>query len=144
MPDAIDFIPGINRGVGRWGVDCSGQFVGASSFFFLSISTLIVCCKSTQLKMVYIKNLAQTALFASAVSAFSVIGRRQNPTGLNAAFVGHDKLYWGTCSDQALLQDTQNSAVIKANFRQLTPENSMKWDAIERRLLSRGGWVIAD
>jgi hypothetical protein len=43
--------------------------------------------------MVYIKNLAQTALFASAVSAYSVIGRRQNATGLNAAFVGHDKLY---------------------------------------------------
>jgi hypothetical protein len=43
--------------------------------------------------MVYIENLAQTALFASAVSAFSVIVRHQNPTGLNAAFVGHDKLY---------------------------------------------------
>ncbi|KAF9890799.1 hypothetical protein FE257_005369 [Aspergillus nanangensis] len=81
--------------------------------------------------MVLLKSLAGSLLFASLGSSFSILRARQNATGLNAAFKTHDKIYWGTCSDQALLQDTQNSAVIKANFGQLTPENSMKWAYIE-------------
>ncbi|KAI5818979.1 glycoside hydrolase superfamily [Pyronema omphalodes] len=51
--------------------------------------------------------------------------------GLNAKFVAKGKKYFGTCSDAALLSNAQNSAIIKAEFGQLTPENSMKWDAIE-------------
>jgi endo-1,4-beta-xylanase len=41
------------------------------------------------------------------------------------------KKYFGTCADSALLSNSQNAAVIKAQFNQLTPENSMKWDTIE-------------
>ncbi|PVG02151.1 hypothetical protein CPB86DRAFT_610706 [Serendipita vermifera] len=41
------------------------------------------------------------------------------------------KKYFGTCSDSALLSNSQNAAVIKAQFNQLTPENSMKWETIE-------------
>jgi hypothetical protein len=41
------------------------------------------------------------------------------------------KKYFGTCADSALLSNSQNSAIIKSQFNQLTPENSMKWDSIE-------------
>ncbi|KAL5359065.1 glycoside hydrolase superfamily [Aspergillus floccosus] len=82
--------------------------------------------------MVYIKSLASGVLLAStAASAYSVIGRRQNATGLNSAFVAHNKKYWGTCGDQGTLSQSANVDVIKANFGQITPENSMKWDATE-------------
>ncbi|CEL05152.1 Putative Endo-1,4-beta-xylanase C [Aspergillus calidoustus] len=78
--------------------------------------------------MVLIKSLASTALFASA--AYSRAICRQTST-LNSLFVAAGKTYFGTATDQALLQNTQNEAIVRAQFGTLTPENSMKWDAIE-------------
>ncbi|KAL4936143.1 hypothetical protein BDV06DRAFT_205566 [Aspergillus oleicola] len=70
----------------------------------------------------------ETALLASLASA-AVLPRQS--TSLNDLFVAAGKTYFGTCSDQALLQDSQNEAVLNAQFGALTPENSMKWDTIE-------------
>ncbi|KAA8911303.1 endo-1,4-beta-xylanase A precursor [Sphaerosporella brunnea] len=39
--------------------------------------------------------------------------------------------YFGTCSDSGLLSQSSESNLIKAEFGQLTPENSMKWDTVE-------------
>ena len=47
------------------------------------------------------------------------------PTGgLDARIKAKGKKYFGTCADSALLSNSQNSAIIKAEFGALTPENS--------------------
>ncbi|KAE8382307.1 glycoside hydrolase superfamily [Aspergillus bertholletiae] len=79
--------------------------------------------------MVHLKTLASGALFASLAS--SAVIDRQAAASINDAFVAHGKKYFGTCSDQGLLQSSQNEAIIRADFGQLTPENSMKWESIE-------------
>ncbi|KAL5349398.1 Endo-1,4-beta-xylanase F3 [Pseudogymnoascus australis] len=56
---------------------------------------------------------------------------RQAATSLNEVFVGKGKKYFGTATDQGLLNKEQNAAIIQANFGQVTPENSGKWDATE-------------
>lgn len=52
-------------------------------------------------------------------------------TSINSLFVAKGKKYYGTASDPNLLSNTQNADVIKSAFGQITPENSMKWDATE-------------
>ena len=51
-------------------------------------------------------------------------------SGLNAHFKAKGKVYWGTAADQNRFSNAQDSQVTIANFGQLTPENSMKWDAV--------------
>jgi endo-1,4-beta-xylanase len=75
-----------------------------------------------------------TTLVTSTVSS---TGSASGPTGsssagsLNAKFVSHGKKYFGVATDQGRLTSGQNAALIKADFGQVTPENSMKWDTIE-------------
>jgi len=59
---------------------------------------------------------------------------------LNDKFVAKGKKYFGTCSDQGRLNSGSNAAVIKADFGQVTPENSMKWDSTES---SKGSFNFA-
>ncbi|KAL5688896.1 hypothetical protein EMGR_000369 [Emarellia grisea] len=79
--------------------------------------------------MVVLSKLVSSILFVSLVSA-GVIEERQ-AASINQAFTSHGKKYFGTASDQALLQKSQNEAIVRKDFGQLTPENSMKWDATE-------------
>lgn len=78
--------------------------------------------------MVHLKSLAGILLYTSLCIASS----QQAPASINNAFVAKGKKYFGTCADQGTLSDGTNSGIIKADFGQLTPENSMKWDATER------------
>lgn len=59
------------------------------------------------------------------------INSRQAGTSIDKLFKAKGKLYIGTAADQGTLSSGKSAEVIKANFGQVTPENSMKWDALE-------------
>ncbi|KAF1954249.1 endo-beta-1,4 xylanase [Byssothecium circinans] len=77
--------------------------------------------------------LAVSALVSSMPVAepISAIEERQAEKSIHDAFVAKGKKYFGTCTDPNRLNTGSNSAIIKANFGQITPENSLKWDATE-------------
>ncbi|TFK34812.1 glycoside hydrolase, partial [Crucibulum laeve] len=52
-------------------------------------------------------------------------------TGLDSKFKNKGKKFWGSCADSNTLNIAANVAVLKSDFGQVTPENSMKWDATE-------------
>ena len=50
---------------------------------------------------------------------------------LNEAFVAKGKHYFGNIGDSGTLSQSQAADIVKADFGQLTAENSMKWDSLE-------------
>lgn len=52
--------------------------------------------------------------------------------GLNTKFKAKGKLYFGTEIDHYHLNNNPLTTIVKNSFGQVTPENSMKWDATER------------
>jgi endo-1,4-beta-xylanase len=49
--------------------------------------------------------------------------RARTEQSMDAIFKKLGKLYFGTCADASLLNNAQNSDILKADFGQLTPEN---------------------
>ncbi|KAK8034166.1 Endo-1-4-beta-xylanase F1 [Apiospora rasikravindrae] len=54
-------------------------------------------------------------------------------SGLDALFKAKGKKYVGTSADQGSLSNPNVAKLVESDFGQVTPENSMKWDAIEPR-----------
>ncbi|KAJ8522652.1 hypothetical protein ONZ45_g773 [Pleurotus djamor] len=52
-------------------------------------------------------------------------------TGLDGKFKAKGKKFWGSAADPNTLNIAANAAVLRSDFGQVTPENSMKWDATE-------------
>jgi endo-1,4-beta-xylanase len=82
-------------------------------------------------------------LLAPLVSAAPALDSRQAAQSVDKLFKAKGKAYFGTCTDQGRLQAGKNAAIIEANFGQVTPENSMKWESLQR---TRGQytWSQAD
>lgn len=57
-------------------------------------------------------------------------------TGLDKAFKAKGKVFFGTASDSNRFSNPTDSAVTIREFGGLTPENSMKWDAVSRAALT--------
>ncbi|GKT86526.1 glycosyl hydrolase family 10 protein [Colletotrichum tofieldiae] len=60
-----------------------------------------------------------------------MLENRQAAISIDQRFKNRGKLYFGTATDRGLLQREKNAAIIRANFGQLTPENSMKWQSLQ-------------
>lgn len=61
------------------------------------------------------------------------VSSRQVAESIHEAFAGAGKEFFGTATDKALLERDANAAIIKADFGQVTPENSMKWGLLEAK-----------
>ncbi|KJR88058.1 endo-1,4-beta-xylanase [Sporothrix schenckii 1099-18] len=71
------------------------------------------------------------APLAAMAAPAADVSPRQATQSIDALMKAKGKLYFGTCSDQGRLTSGKNAAIIEANFGQLTPENSMKWESTE-------------
>ncbi|GJD00188.1 betaxylanase [Colletotrichum higginsianum] len=76
--------------------------------------------------------LAPLAVFALPPDDYmSPLAERQSPTSIDRLFKARGKLYIGVSTDNGTLQQGKTAAIIRNNFGQVTPEYSMKWDALE-------------
>lgn len=54
-------------------------------------------------------------------------------TSIDVKIKARGKQYFGAATDQNRLTDGSSASIIQGRFGCVTPENSMKWDAIERQ-----------
>ena len=77
-----------------------------------------------------------TGLLLLPLATASAVHRRQASPSINDLIQNDGKKFWGQCADQGrLTENSQNPAIYIADFGQVTPENSMKWDATERECI---------
>ncbi|KAI8933789.1 Endo-1,4-beta-xylanase [Plenodomus lindquistii] len=75
---------------------------------------------------------ASAAPVASSTPNTGGSGKNGADCSLDAAFKAHGKKYIGVATDSGVLAKGDTKQIIIDNFGQVTPENSMKWDATEK------------
>lgn len=77
------------------------------------------------MKLSLVTLLSASALVSAAPFAEPepVLDERQAAQSIHDAMVAKGRKYFGTCTDPNRLNAGSNSAIIKANFGQITPEN---------------------
>ncbi|KAK4541745.1 hypothetical protein LTR36_007454 [Oleoguttula mirabilis] len=95
--------------------------------------------------MFYAKSITLFSLAAGSAFAapFHRVLQERATSGLNTAIVAAGKLYFGTATDNPELTNATYVTELNntADFGQITPGNSMKWDAIEPE---RGTYTYTD
>ncbi|KAF8919251.1 putative xylanase [Mucidula mucida] len=82
--------------------------------------------------MQLIQGVSLAVFFSSALAVPATLTPRAAAlSDLNGKFVAKGKKFWGSCADSNTLGISQNVAILQSDFGQVTPENSMKWDATE-------------
>lgn len=79
-------------------------------------------------------SLALVSLALAQTTFGLYIKDRQADVSLDELIKAKGKEYCGVATDKGLLTANTNAAIIQANFGQVTPENSMKWESIQRTL----------
>ncbi|KAI1083368.1 family 10 xylanase [Whalleya microplaca] len=67
----------------------------------------------------------------AAWAAPTEVSERQATDSIDELIKAKGKLYYGSCTDQGRLTSGKSADILIADFGQVTPENSMKWDATE-------------
>ena len=75
------------------------------------------------MKLSIVALLSASVLVSALPVAESEFDERQAAQSIGDAIVAKGKKYFGTCTDPNRLNAGSNSAIIKANFNQVTPEN---------------------
>jgi endo-1,4-beta-xylanase len=82
--------------------------------------------KVSNMKLSLATLLSASALVSAAPFAEPepILDERQAAQSIDAAMKAKGRKYFGTCSDPGRFNSGQSGAIIKANFGQITPENS--------------------
>ncbi|GJC78672.1 putative pectin lyase C [Colletotrichum liriopes] len=76
-------------------------------------------------------SMSVVCLLAPITVLAAPLEERQASQSVDRLIKAKGKQYFGTATDQRLLTTGKNADIIKGNFGQVTPENSMKWDQIQ-------------
>lgn len=124
-------LPGTGSGTGAGAAPPAVSAPAVSSAVAAAPTTLATRASAIVVSSSVAAKPVASAAAGGAAGSSTFTGANGAKCSINNAFVAKGKKYIGVAADSGTLNDATNAAIIKANFGQVTPENSMKWDATE-------------